>query len=281
MFFDRSASCIIRFEDGSEIEFKNLNIEFDVRKTLTQETNIASIKIYNLSQDSMNRVQESGSLVYLFAGYTADSGEEIIFTGNISKVVHSKQNENTTLEIESGDGDAVFRNVVIVLEYEEKVDARDILRDITTRAGITIRDYENVPFKMYQQGFAFVGQITEAIDKVTKFLGYEWSIQNNELQIVRKGKPSIVSINLVSIREGLLERPNRNTDAENRMSGDVKAPGWSLKTLLNPKYEPGGQVDIDTELIKGLFKIESVRHLGSLYSNNWTSEIDVIEVQGG
>jgi len=124
----------------------------------------------------------------------------------------------------------------------------------------------------FANGFSFNGMAKDVMDKMTARLGLEWSIQNNEVQTLIEGGDNGSEVALLTPATGLIGTPEPVTD----VTVSEKA-GWKVRALLQPKAEPGSLIALDSDIVKGVFKISSVTHLGDTYANPWESTMEVYE----
>ena len=93
---------IVRVEI-EDLVISALKIEFKIEKSLVGYPNLGNIKIYNLSENSRNQIEEKDLKVQLYAGYE-DTETALLFDGDIVNVVHLKQGTDWISEIFAADG---------------------------------------------------------------------------------------------------------------------------------------------------------------------------------
>ncbi len=102
---------------------------------------------------------------------------------------------------------------------------------------------------------------------MTERVGADWSIQNNNIQLVPKTGPASVRVLniIIDIDEtnGLIDRPIKNEE------GIV-----TIKKLLTGDIQVGSQINLTSEFITGRYKAIRVVHQGDTYGNEWYSEIE-------
>ncbi len=61
------------------------------------------------------------------------------------------------------------------------------------------------------------------------------------------------------------------------------AVGWKVQTLLYPLILPGSKVNINSRYLdlKGLFRVETIRHSGDTYGSEWNSQLEVTQLPLG
>ena len=177
------------------------------------------------------------------------------------------------------------------LSYAKDVSRKKAIDDVAADMGLVVTYADDCEFTTFANGFSFVGAGRECLDKVCEGTGLEWSIQNNTLQIIKQGGNTNVQAikltpesGLVGFVEKLLKGPKKTAKQTTKKKKKVIQPkrekkaGWRVKCLLQPVLNPGDLVYIDSQEIKGWFKIESLKHNGSYSGQNWYTELEVYEI---
>jgi hypothetical protein len=273
MQFNRNASVIIVKKGGSSLNLEGFNVRFDILKTNTRSTNNIEINIFNLAEATRNQIQEVDDKVILKVGYGV-SADEIIAIGNIIKIVHHFEFPNVITRIEAKDGIGKLREVRGSLSFKAGTPVLSVLNAVTKKLGIDKRAY-NFPIKgEFTNGFAFSGQMADALDKVITKAGLTWTVQNDELQINDKKGISNYPIVSVSKDTGMIGSPEKQFKTDGQLINVQANRGWRIKALLNPLIEPGGRILISSNTANGLFKVDAVKHTGELRGSDWFSLID-------
>ena len=70
------------------LTIENLRMSFSVYKSLSLSANTAYVRIYNLSADNRNQLNQYGNELNFYAGYRENGGSQLLFTGNTTLVNH-------------------------------------------------------------------------------------------------------------------------------------------------------------------------------------------------
>lgn len=280
--FDRVATVTIGKPGLSNLIIKDLRISFDITKTNTSESNKGKIEITNLSQESRNKIKELDEVVTVSAGYNEEDGAEVLFIGDITLLNHSYHKPEVTTKIEAGDGEKVIRKSTLSLSYKEGFSVRQILDDISKKLTVPQKiNLTTLPFtdKKFSNGYSFVGQAKNALDVLCEAVGLEWSFQNGELKIQLIGKGDQSRAIVVSEATGMIDSPERLEKIGASMDKESKTPGWLIRTLLQPKAEPGGLISVTSREIPSgtVFKIHEVQHVGDTDGETWETKMKVFE----
>lgn len=281
--FDRVARVTIGSPGGGGLRISELRISFDISKDDGKDANDAKIDIYNLSEASRRRIDEIDELVFLEAGYADGDGLETLFIGNITNISHSITPPDVLTSITANDGSKEMKNAKSNFSFASGISGREVLRKVLQSFSIS-SDFNNVSFtdKNYANGFSFVGSSTDALTKVTQFLGLSWSIQNNEIKLVQFDGNDGSRIVLLSPETGMIGSPEKELFADRTAKGDSKkvdVPGWRIRSLLQPKIVPTNQIVVNSREVpqNSLFTVMTVVHSGDTHGVEWSSVVEVKE----
>jgi len=278
--FNRQISLSIGPE-GSEqgIGINGLRVNFKIKKSEKPETNNALIDIYNLSKDTREKLININDLVILNAGYFDNVGVENIFIGNITNINHIKQGADLITKLECDDGAKVLREQKIKLSYKEGTSAKEVLTDVINSIPLASQfvdttDIEDVEFV---NGFSFAGPFKFILDKLSSKLNLEWSIQDNELQIISVGGTNKKEAIHLTSQTGLIGTPERVQDLTKQKK--TERPGWRVTSLLFPKISIGGLISIESRSIKkgSFFRVINIEHKGDTWGNEWNTFSEIEE----
>lgn len=272
--FDRIASVTVGEPEGEGVLIEGLRINFNVHKTILQDTNTCKVRIYNLSESTHAKIKNGDTLI-LEAGYSEGSGKQVLFVGTVNRTLRRIRPPDIITDIECYDGEKVLTESRVVLSYSAGASALSVLNQVAIIMNIPIRDTGTLTDKEFLHGFSFAGFCKDALNKLTAKLELTWSIQNNELQFIPlSGSPPITSVQ-VSSKTGLLSSPEKLDLVIDPNSERV--PGWKIVTLLNTQIEPGGYVTIESITANGVFFVNELRHRGDTHQDFWETISEVYD----
>lgn len=284
-------------KDGVLIEGKpfsnGLNISFSIGKDLSQQTNKATITIYNLSEATAKKVERDDAIIELSVGYSEDNGLKRIFIGYITEVKTSWKSGERITEISASDGQIAIRNCVVSLSYDYNVSRKKIIDDIAQAMGIDVFYAEDCEFTTFANGFSFVGAGKKCLDKACAGSKLEWSIQNNVLQVLKQGgnkqiraikltpKTGLIgSVQYVTKASFLVKKENEGDQTGKPIySRKNRKQGHKLTCLLQPTIAPGDVIVIESRTVKGYFMCAKITHNGEYQGQNWYSEIEAYALE--
>lgn len=301
MLFNRVVSLVIGQEGGRGRELQGLRISFSIQKGSTKSPNKATCKIWNMNPDTRAAVEVIGNVLILKAGYAEDLGLVQIFAGEVTRALTVREGADWVTELEMQDGFSEFRDTKASISFGKGAPVLQVVQNIAAKFDLPVRPLpDDVAGKQYKDGFAFAGKARDAMDKACEHLGLEWSIQNREIQIIKKGGYFKQRAIVLSPESGLVGSPAReqktmtekaaakegitrkqkgvqviNTlDEKGEPEEKLQVNGFKVKSLLQPILEPGGYVQLKSKGIDGEFlKIEELTHNGDTHGNEWQTEI--------
>jgi hypothetical protein len=303
MLFNRTASLVIGQSGGKGIEVAGLRIAFNIEKTSTETLNNSTIEIYNLSPDSQKLIETPNNAVILKAGYTEDVGAQIIFTGIVRRSLTVRSGPDWITKLELDDGLLAYRDSKESFSFQAGVSGVGVLKSVAASFNLPVRQFPTgIKDKSYPAGFSFVGRVREAMTNVCNYLGLEWSIQNQEIQIIKKGgttqrtaivlsedtgmigSPALEAKTLsdkaaakqgITVNSaGVIQRRKENVDGE--IDTKLEVQGYTVVSLLQPTLEPGSVVQLKARGIDGIFmRVEKLNHKGDTHGTEWYSELSL------
>lgn len=293
-----------------------LHMTFEINKDTTKETNKSTIKIWNLSDESLDLIQKEDLMIELSVGYANDIGLVRIFIGTLITCTTKDENNglDTVTTIKCSDGQIAVRDSIISQSFPPNTSSMVVLKGTAQAMGLALDCAKDVQAIQYANGYSFVGYAKDSLDAICKAMGACWSIQNGMLQVILNNGITRKQGLVFSPTSGLIGRPERiirssrksNNVAEGERQEEkivnvtgqlditsalkqrkkqrakkrrkTSQAGWKITTLLAPTVNPGDAIRIESGAVSGWFKVESVKHSGGIYKNDWTSEIHCIEV---
>lgn len=303
--FNRVASLVVGKSGKDGILIEKLRISFSIEKSLTETLNTSTIKVYNLAPTSRKLVESPNNAVILKAGYADDQGAVTIFVGIVRRSLTVREGPDWVTELELDDGLIAYRDSKQSTSFQPGASGIDVLRQVAAKFDLPVmRLPDGLADKIYPNGFSFVGRVRDAMNKVCNYLGCEWSIQNQEIQVLKKGGSRERTALVISQDTGMVGSPEleaktmsdklaakqgitTNSDGVVTRQSDkltvsgkpakerLEVQGYKVNMLLQPTTMPGDVVKLEAEGINNFFKVEKVTHQGDTHGNEWVTEISV------
>lgn len=303
--FNRVCELVVGQSGKEGLSIKDLRISFSIEKTATETLNTSTIKIYNLSQSSRKLVETPNNAVVLKAGYVDDIGPVTIFVGIVRRSLTLREGPDWITELELDDGLIAYRDSKVSVSFSPGSLGINVLEQVASKFGLPVAKFPSeVLNKTYPQGFSFVGRVRECMSKVCNYLGLEWSIQNQEIQVIKKGGHLERSALLISSNTGMLDSPeleaktmsdklaakqgittksdgvttkksDKLTVSGNPPKDRLEVQGYKVRSLLQPTVLPGSLIQLQARGVDNFFKVEKVTHQGDTHGKEWETEMNV------
>lgn len=276
--------------ENEGVKVSGLRIAFEITKTSEATPNTAKISIYNLSPDHRALLETDEDLgVILECGYGGNLEE--LFAGDIRRAV-TEQKDAKKLEalavstmnqgpdkitvIEATSGQFAVECATIDKSYVEGRGVISIISDVIQSFEVygidtskALRFLGSVADKTAQAGMILSGSSSAQMDKLIGMLGLEWSIQDDELQIITQDGKTTEEAVLLTPQTGLIGSPI------------LKKGGIEFTALINPKIKPGRAVAITIEEKKytGFFRVWRADFTGDIHDNSWYVKAEAKEYE--
>lgn len=285
--FGRKVSLIVANQVNA-LDLSNLRITFRVAGADTQSPNTAYIKVYNLSDKTVNQVLKEFDNVILQAGYE-DGNFGVIFKGTIKQVKKGKEtNVNSYVEIRAADNDIGYNNGFLNQTLNPGVTPQQQLEVHAQAIGVPVDP--NAPQTLtggiLPRGKVLFGLARDPLRELAMTNGARWGIQNGVLTLIPlTGYLPGVPIQINSAT-GMIGVPE---STEN---------GITVRILLNPLVQIGQRVEINNKdvtqtIIKeqffpnyksdpamfadvtndGIYRVIVVEHSGDTRGQDWYSDL--------
>lgn len=289
----KKVKLLVSTDSGDGLDLSNLRIVFDVKLTDSQTPNAAKIRVYNLSQDLVARIQKEFTYITLQAGYDSNFGT--IFYGNIKQVIYgSENNVDTFIDIAAGDGDDAYNNSVVNTTLDGNVKQSDIIDAALVPMfdrGIERGFVDDTDSHALPRGRVMYGMSRDYLQVAAYNTNTTWSIQNGKYQSVKLTGSVPNTAIVLNSKTGLVGTPNQTND------------GIIVQCLLNPNIKVASQVqinqsDIQLELIEdstdggeagasttpspiaadGFYRVYIAEYVGDTRGNDWYANLTCLSM---
>lgn len=234
---------LLLVKDQDILDLSEMHIKFRVNQADTEAPNNASIRVYNLSDETITRISEFQQVV-LQAGYESQFG--VIFKGTVVQYrVGREDSLNSYLDILASDGDTAYCFGVVNTTLEKGAKVIDAVKAAVgsmNEHGVTEGYVATGTGGVLPRGKVLFGMAKDYIRRGAFTLGASWSIQDGKVNIIPLDgyKPSqAVDLNVAT---GLVGIPEQTQN------------GINFQSLMNPRLSVGTAVRIDNRVINQLIQ---------------------------
>lgn len=270
-----------------------LQVEFDIQKDMTEETNKSQVSILNMTKEHREQVSKPDTKVEIYAGYEGNGGPVCIFKGTVIQANTTYEEHDIKMQIKLSDGQVAVRDSYVSLSYPAGTPISTALKALANNMGLALEYGDGVEFGSFPAGgYSYVGNAWQGILNLCYGSGVTASIQNNIIQLILDGGTFTKRGFVFGADSGLIGYPERINQAnpyadkktpkkerkkKQKKEKKEKKAGWRIKTLLSPTINPGDAIKVKSKVVEGWFRVESLHHRGSYIGGDWVSEMDIVE----
>jgi hypothetical protein len=251
-------------------------VRFRARKSHTKEPNTCEVTVTNLAPATRASLEKKGVKVQIEAGYS--TAVAVYFVGDVRTCDHKRAGPDWDTVLKCGDGDRAFRFAQVSTSWAAGTTASVILTELADKLGLRVG---NVPARIsdfslrFEAGYVAEGATQRAIDRLVTSLGFTWSIQDGELQVLASGQAlGAGQIPLVDVEHGLIGSPEAGSPEKKGHAGTI-----SFKSLLLDR-RPGQLVHLKSERYDADIRIKKIDHDADIIGPSWYSDITGV-IHGG
>ena len=277
VLFNRGMTAIIGPRGGQGILVTDLRMTFQIERTLEKFPNNAQIEIYNLGRENRSRIEEKRTAILINAGY----GDTLknLFAGDIAQIVTKRSGPDIVTSIEAGDGEVSYNNTKLDISFKPGTTMGQVFDAIRSSFGLSEGTVKGLnESDQFQQGLTLSGSVRDHMNYIARRQNLEWSIQNNQLQILPVDTATDEEVVLLNASTGLVGTPFKtkvvNQSILKKKDGQITDSGIACVSLLNAEIKPGRRIKIESEFITGVFRVHKVKHNGDTHGQQWYSEIE-------
>ncbi len=249
-----------------------LDISFEIQKSLSPRTpNSAEVRVWNLNADHRKQLQELEKVyVSLEAGY--EQGTSLLFRGDLRDATSRREGTDWVTTITSGSGER-GRKKRVVKSFAPGASVRDVLSAVAKAMGVRLGNtavktvnaqIRGTRASKFFNGYAIAGDAERELDRLALMCGLEWSIQDDELQFLDAGEPLQEHGIKLAPDTGLVGSPEPGNKGLTQ-----------VVCLMIPDLFPGRKIELQSEHVKGLYRIETSRHIGGTAEREWYVELEL------
>lgn len=253
------------------VEVDGLKVSFKITRDSKPEPNAGEISVWNLSRDTRAKFAEQTVPVILQAGYGDNIAQ--VFQGDIPTdgISTVRDGPDWVTTFRAGDGAQAFRTARVSRSFGKGTKIVDVLKKVAQDLGVGMGnaaaklasgDLDGAVTELFG-GVVLNGPVPRELDRLLRSFGYEWSIQDGELQVVERDGFTDGDAVVLTPDTGLIGSPEPGKD------GFTK-----IRSLLQPHILPRVRLQLETEAHEGLFVVSRVVHSGDTHGDAWYSDCE-------
>ncbi len=259
----------------STIETSDLDLTFQIKKSLDHKPNTATITVFNLSADHRHALEQLNTYkktspgkipVELEAGY--EGGMSLIFRGDLRTALSEHDGATWKTTLTGEDGGQAVRWSRVSGSYPAGTALQTVVQDLARAMGVGLGNLTEVnpQFRSggntFARGTVLTGSAPDEMRRILRSCGLTYSVQDGVLQVLRNGDAlQRTAVRLVP-STGLVGDPVRDA------RGNIAA-----KALLIPDLYPGRKVTLEYPELRGTYRVQTIAYDGSTFGTEWYAQL--------
>lgn len=268
----------IRYEDSNSNPENGIDIDFEIERTNTPEPNLATIILWNITNDAFNQISNHANAFELYAargnedwglifrGTPYISSQEMAEGGNNKSRGFLKRDEarggenDIATKITLIDSLHSFDTAKISKSYQGDISSKDIIKDCATAMGVLIGDaVDNYPM---MNNYVARGKVRSVLREICGKIGCKYVIDNGILHLFDGNKQQMYGFNFGA------DNSSRPELEQNK--GEIT---HHFVTQLLPSIRPGQFCQCNFDTLSGVKEICKAVTKGNNYGTAGEVEI--------
>lgn len=268
-------------------DYDELDVEFEVKCTDDNKSDLATIKLYNLSDTTLQKLKLNQD-VSIDAGYRDIHG--VIFNGIVESISTSRDENDFITTIEATPNNRAYANTIINRQFKAGIKASEVIKQIGTMCNFTMDIKELGKDTVYPNGKVFSGRLSNVIPILARDTGTISRFTNTtiEFKLPNKAYSSVLHLGaeqgLIRIdkkmdKADIKEKKGPQVESKNKSNVDKKISKskFDIECLLVPLIKIGQLLEIESTLFKGQVVVKECNFVASgLESFTVTASVEVV-----
>lgn len=284
--FIRKVSLLIGSDAGDGLDLSELHLNFAVWSSTAQTLRHARIRVYNASDETVQRIQSEFTRVILQAGYDGNFG--LIFSGTVGQYSRGRESATDTyLEIVAQDSDQAYNYAVINTTLAKGWKPDDYYKSLLNSFAPYGIDQGNKPdfsTSAAPRGKVCYGMARDYMRSFAAATGTRWYFKDGLMHVIPLNGYLPDEAVVLRSDTGMIGIPVQTLD------------GVVVRCLMNSNIITGGRVKIDNASITqtkvvapqttnvddyfipslsndGVYVVYSLTHAGDTRGNAWETQM--------
>lgn len=238
-------------------DYEQLDIDFEVKCTDDNKSDIATIKLYNLSETTRQKLKLNQD-VSIDAGYRELHG--VIFNGIVESIVTKRDENDFITIIEATPNNRAYTNTIINRQFKAGIKASEVIKQIEKMCSFTMDIKELGKDTVYPNGKVFSGRLSNVIPILARDTGTISRFTNTsiEFKLPNKVYSSVLHLGgeqgLIRIDKKMdkadIKKKEKNGFKKNKKDESNKQK-FDIECLLIPLIKIGQLLEIESTTFKG------------------------------
>lgn len=254
-------------------------------------TTKSTIMIYNLAEDYWKFVR-TGDSIFIRAGFKQDEELPHVFIGQITRVRHYPEGENTILYMEANSASLLRTGAKISKSYPKGSTLKTIVDDLAkaiSQSGIPVGEINNLPIaaellsKAYPSGFLVQESPLTALEKVCDANGMKAYVSQGRLYVEpKKHRGELTNVAVIGadqFKGKIQNEKDKRGEEKGKDDGHKDNYDIKLNILLNGNITPNYLIRITAPGYEGLYSIKEIEHEMDFEGDKWDTSLTLLEIE--
>lgn len=226
-------------------DYENIDIEFEVRCTDDNKPDTATIRIYNLSETTKNKI-EVNQVVNINAGYR--ELHQTIFGGLVESIRTYRDGNDLVTIIEASPNNRAYTNTIVNVQFASGISASEILKQLEKTIPFKIEIKELGKDTIYPNGKVFSNRLSNIIPILAKDTGTIARFTDGIIEFKKAGKSYSTSLKMAS-EQGLIRVEKKEEKAEAKKDDKTtkkEKQKYNIEAFLVPLVKIGQQLEVES-----------------------------------
>ncbi|MDY4010794.1 MAG: hypothetical protein SOY60_03905 [Fusobacterium gastrosuis] len=226
-------------------DYENIDIEFEVRCTDDNKPDTATIRIYNLSETTKNKI-EVNQVVNIDAGYR--ELHQTIFGGLVESIRTYRDGNDLVTIIEASSNNRAYTNTIVNVQFASGISASEILKQLEKTIPFKIEIKELGKDTVYPNGKVFSNRLSNIIPILAKDTGTIARFTDGIIEFKKAGKSYSTSLKMTS-EQGLIRVEKKEEKAEAKKDDKAtkkEKQKYNIEAFLVPLVKIGQQLEVES-----------------------------------
>jgi hypothetical protein len=265
--------------------FTEHQIQFSVNMDNNSKPNSSSITIYNVDEEIKQYIKanKASNIVCILEAGDNEQGLKKVFEGTITRSEFVEDSEVNYVKFSLGDGVVSAKNAKTIRTYPRGTTYEQILKDLNKDMKLPVSTFAGISGDRLLNPVTFAGKSHDILSNISKTLGLDYSIQNNEIVIIPYKRMLKKEVSVITSSTGLIGKVALDNNDTSGVSTSVDKPDkYTIKftCLLDGSLKPSETVYVKDDEYDSAFKITSVRFEGDYEGNTWFCHVIADKTEG-
>jgi hypothetical protein len=262
----------------------DLRVSFKASKSYKPDVNTCEVSVFGLNPEHRAQLSKVKTpLLKLAAGYgDGHDGVMQIFYGHAIHVSHEVKDAEIISTISTTDGGKAKQTARVNISFGRNTKTDIVLKRIAQATGLSLGNVnkiaaelaKGVKAEIYTEGTVVSGSACAELGHLLRSCGYEWSIQDETIQIRKTGQAAEGFAVKLSPETGLIGSPSISS------KGVCSGTCLLFKAGAGLDLVPGRLINVESAFVNGQFILAKTDYAGDNHADEWYCNFEAVTKKG-